>query len=99
MDSPRIIDLDMYGEEFRRGYDASSVTFAMKECVRHLKETGKQPTIFVKIHKDSLPICQGICAENMINTIEADKLPIDPGVILEPEETWLKMSPSMKFWG
>lgn len=94
----KIINLDMFGKEFRKGYDAASLTQAVRECIVSLRKNGTSCPIFLKIHGDSLPVCQGLCAENMILAEVLHEIPIDAGVLLEPGETWLKLMPNMAFW-
>ena len=61
----KLIYLDQYDEKFRFGYDAACIVHAIRESLTILLEENIVKTKYVNIHKSSLSLCQGICAENL----------------------------------
>lgn len=91
MSDIRIIDLSMYSSEFRKGFDAASVSMALRENMILNSAQAKPQSIFVKIHEESIPICQGICSENLAFSEVVDELPVKINFDLEDGEVWLKI--------
>lgn len=91
MNEIKIIDLSMYSAEFRKGFDAASVSMAVRESMFISNNAIKNNPIFVKIHKDSASVCQGICSENMIKSELVFSLPIKIDFAIEEDEVWLKI--------
>ena len=86
-----MIHLDMYGAEFRRGYDCACTMTAM----RHLDKSGKEEGIqsmYIRIHKDSVSTVHGMLAENLF-TYEY-KNPQGFLAKADDSEIWLRIMPS-----
>lgn len=86
------IHLDMYGPDFRRGYDAACVISAMRQLDKSSDEDGKLDAMFVRVHKDSLIVIEGLIAENLF----VFEFRTPPGISLTPQdtETWLRIKPA-----
>jgi homoserine acetyltransferase len=83
------IYLDMYGSEFRRGYDAACVLSAMRQLDKSINEDGNLDAIFVRVHKESLIIIEGLIAENLFSY----ELRTPPGIKLKQQDVdiWLRI--------
>lgn len=86
-----MIHLDMYGTEFRRGYDCACVMTAMRHLHKPDREEGIE-AMFVRIHKDSLSTVQGVLAENLF----AFESRNPQGIItkIDDSEVWIRIKPS-----
>lgn len=96
----KIINLDMYGSEFRKGYDASSLNLALRESLLSTRRSGQACVVFLKIQIESLALCQGICSENMVSSKAMSSLPneLNESIHLDPGETWLRLTPNVEYW-
>lgn len=86
------IHLDMYGPEFRRGYDAACVISAMRQLDKSANEDGNLDAMFVRVHKDSMVIIEGLIAENLF----VFEFRTPPGIRSRPQdvEVWLRIRPA-----
>lgn len=84
----RLIYLDEYSEEFRLGYDAANVTCILRELIDLYFTHNKVQKRYLTIHKNSLSLCQGLCAENMFysDTIAPDDI---VSKLKSPDEVWI----------
>jgi len=89
----KLIYLDQFNQDFRKGYDAACVVQSLRESLKAFFEENIFKTQYVNIHKDSISLCQGICAENLFYSEIKDP----PGTSNESknaEEIWLLIKPS-----
>lgn len=87
------IYLEEYSAEFRQGYDVANVISAMKELLRLFYIDNSTKKLHVCIHKDSLSVCEGVCAENLFHTELKDPEKTDENTKAD-NEIWLMITPS-----
>ena len=89
----KLIYLDQYGAEFRSGYDAACVIQTIRESIRLLFSDNTSKSVYLNIHKDSLSLCQGLCAENLFYS-EVKSPPNTDLELKNTDEIWLLIKPS-----
>jgi hypothetical protein len=89
----KLIYLEQYNEDFRSGYDAANVTFIMRELLKLFYEKKITERRYLTIHKNSIGMCQGLCAENSFySELKSPKGTDDKLKALD--EVWLMIMPS-----
>lgn len=88
----KLIYLDQYSLEFRKGYDAACVVQSIRDSLKAFFEENVFRTNYVNIHKDSLSLCQGLCAENLFYSVMES--PPENNEIKNSDEVWLLIKPS-----
>lgn len=89
----KLIYLEQYSEDFRLGYDAANVTCILRELIELFFSQHVTQRRFLTIHKNSVSLCQGLCAENMFYSELAP--PDDKSSKLKaPDEVWIMIMPS-----
>lgn len=84
---------DEYGPEFRHGYDVAKVIDAMDTLLGVFYAQNIVDNMYINIHKDSLSVCQGVCAENLFHTELKDPKKADENKKAD-NEVWLMITPS-----
>lgn len=88
--STPIIHLDMFSEEFRKGYDSAVILNAMRAYLEQSSHDDRLDSVFVKIHKDSAPMIEGLLSENLFSFSYKNPSRIAP----TPNEIWMQIRPS-----
>lgn len=91
MTSPTpIIHLDMFSEEFRKGYDSAITVSAMRAFLDQSSRDESLDSVFVKIHKISAPMIEGLLSENLFCFVYKS-----PSQVSESSnEVWMQIKPS-----
>jgi hypothetical protein len=89
----KLIYLDQYDAAFRQGYDAACVVQSIRESLRFWFDDNVSKAMYVNIHKDSLPLCQGLCAENLFYSIIKNPPQLNSD-LKNTDEVWLMLKPS-----
>jgi len=89
----KLIYLDQFDQQFRYGYDAACVVQAIRESLKLLLEENIVKSQYVNIHKESLSMCQGLCAENLFYS-EIKSPPNADAESKDADEIWLLLKPS-----
>lgn len=84
---------DEYSSEFRQGYDVAKVISAMNTLLCAFHTQNIVDSMYICIHKDSLSVCEGICAENLFHTELKDPKKTDENTKAD-NEIWLMITPS-----
>ena len=85
-----IIHLDMFSEEFRKGYDSAITVSAMRAFLDQSARDDSLDSVFVKIHKISAPMIEGLLSENLFCFIFKS-----PSQVREvSNEVWMQIRPS-----
>lgn len=89
----KFVYLDQYDAEFRRGYDVANVVNIMKELLKAFYTENSVRKMYVNIHKDSVSVCEGVCAENLFHTGIKDPEKAEQYSKAD-DEVWMMITPS-----
>lgn len=89
----KLIYLDQYNDDFRLGYDAANVTYIMRDLLKLFYDKHTVEKRYLTIHKNSVSLCQGLCAENLF--FSELRAPEKSGENLKStDEVWIMIMPS-----
>ena len=89
----KLIYLDQYNEDFRLGYDAANVTYIIRDLMQIFYDEKNVQKRYLTIHKNSLSMCQGLCAENMFYS-EVKPPDKSSDSLKAADEVWIMIMPS-----